>query len=141
MLRPYDHVTLSTMDGLSTMEFVLCHLNTGPSVIGESGAEWYAKDEGGNSVILFEGNMVKLPGQAYNKDVLLHEPAFYRERGQRRVRIDIRDLCRDIYAGKLAGTSIDDNYVRWQWDIQNMTLKNNNETWLLRVFTMGGWWL
>jgi len=135
MLQPYDHVVLSDM------EFVLCHRNRGPPMIEEGVAEWYAKDEGGNRVVLAERDMVKLSSQAYNKEVLLHEPVFYRERGQQRVRIDILDMVRDIYAGKLTGTSVDANYIQWQWDIQDLTLKNNNETWLLRVFTLGGWWL
>jgi len=134
MLNPFDHVLISTM------EFVLCHKTYGTSLIDE-GTMWTARDEFGNKVGLSDSHMKKLLPQAYNYDTPLYEPVFYRERGNKRIRIEIVDMLKEIYNGKVSGTSIDTDYTRWQWNIQDLIVKNTNETWLLRVFSPGGWWL
>lgn len=135
MLQPFDHVLISSM------EFVLCRRNTAKSMLDDGKDEWHAKDESGNSVVLSDRCMKKLLPQAYNKDILIYEPVFYRERGNQRIRIEILDMLSQINSGEVSGTSVDAKYTRWQWNIQDFTIKNTNETWLLRVFTPGGWWL
>jgi len=135
MLQPFDHVLISDV------EFVLCYRNTGESMLDTENNEWYAKDEFGNSVVVSDKYMKKLLPQAYNNDTPIYEPVFYRERGGKRIRIEIMDMFKCVCGGKVSGKSIDTDYTRWQWNIQDLIVKNTNETWLLRVFTPGGWWL
>lgn len=134
MLNPFDHVLISTM------EFVLCHKTSDTSLI-DDGVVWIARDEFGNNVGLSDKSMRKLLPQAYNYDTPIYEPVFYRERGNKRIRIEIVDMLQAIYSGKVSGTSTDDKNTKWQWNIQDLTIKNINETWLMRVFSPGGWWL
>jgi hypothetical protein len=135
MFRPFDHVTIGTM------EFVLTHKNTRESFSDTPNCEWYAKDEYGNKVGIVSTNMVKIPVQGYEHNVPVKNPVFFRERGNQRIRMELPDVLRDIIDVKTSGRTVDVKYTRWDWNIEDLTIKNNNETWLLRVFTPGGWWL
>jgi len=134
MLQPFDHVDISGM------EFVLCYKNNGVSMF-DSGDEWHAKDELGNSVGLSARSMKKILPQAYHNDVPITKPLFYRERGNNRIPIEIVGMFDEMSEGNVSGTSVDADFTRWEWNLTELTIKNQNETWLLRVFTPGGWWM
>jgi hypothetical protein len=135
MLRPFDHVTLGTM------EMVLLYKNPKETFSTAPKVEWRAKDEYGNRIGVTSSGMVKLPVQGFEHDVPITVPVFFRERGDQRIRMDLPDVLRDVNAFKTSGTTVDEKYNRWEWDIEDLTIKNRDETWLLRVFTPGGWWL
>jgi hypothetical protein len=135
MWQPFDHVIAGDL------EFVLLHKNQGESFSDTPKREWSAKDQFGNRVGITSTGLSKLPIQGFEYDVPITEPVFFRERGDHRIRMDLPDVLRDINAYKTSGTTVDEKYTRWKWNIEDLTIKNANETWLLRVFTPGGWWL
>lgn len=134
MLRPFDHVTLCDM------ELVLLYRNHEKTLFGENGPEWYAKDPYGNKIGVMGTNLYKLPVQAYNENTPMEEPAFFRERGNKLIRVKDDRMLKEVYNNCTSGKVIINN-VLWDWNTHNLTIKNQDETWLLRVFTMGGWWL
>lgn len=134
ILRPFDHVMLCDM------EMVLLYKNYKKRFFDEDVTEWYVKDEYGNKIGVSEKNLYLIPVQAYDNNVPMKEPAFFMERGNKQIRINNRYLVESIYLGQTNGDVTFKNKM-WHWNIEDLTIKNQDETWLLRVFTMGGWWL
>tara|TARA_B100001559_G_C16304633_1_gene531262 strand:+ start:46 stop:453 length:408 start_codon:yes stop_codon:yes gene_type:complete len=135
MWQPFDHVAAGDL------EFVLLYKTQGKSFSDTPKCEWRAMDQFGNRVGITSVGLVKLPVQGFEYGVPITEPVFFRERASQCIRMDLPDVLKDIKAYKTSGTAVERKLTRWEWNIEDLTIKNADETWSLRVFTPGGWWL
>ena len=137
-MKPFDHVILSDM------EFMLWYKKKGRPIFPNGGDEWYALDQNKEKVGIPTEFAVVLTSQCTYREKWVHKPIFFGERldnGEwRQFEIKNAKMRSDIENGILEGSFTEEG-VTWKWNIKDLTLFKNEERWLLRIMTPGGYWL
>jgi len=129
---------------IEDMEFMLWYKNDGPVFFENEGDEWYAMDSQKRKVGISERLARRLPSQCTHFGVWVHTPKFFGERLVDKVwhefEIKNAQMILDVQNHRTDG-EFTENGTIWKWNIKDLTLFKNEERWLLRVMTPGGYWL
>lgn len=135
-MRPFDHVLLCGV------EFMLWYKND--EKLDEEDTEWYALDIYKNKVCISQRNMTVMPSQCTYYGEWVTDTKFFGELlvngNWQQFEIKNTKMHNDVQNGSTYG-EFTENDIHWQWDIQKLTLYKNEEKWLLRIMTPGGFWL
>jgi hypothetical protein len=137
-MKPFDHVTIADM------EFMIWYKNKGSPMLPNGGDEWYALDQNKEKVGICTEFATLLPSQCTYWCEWVHKPRFFGERlidGEwHQFEIKNAQMRSEVENDMLKGRFTIKGVV-WKWNIQDLTLFKNEERWLLRIMTPGGYWL
>ena len=137
-MKPFDHVIIANM------EFMLWYKNDGQSFFENDCDEWDALDLQKRKVGISERLAHRLPSQCTHYGVWVHKPKFFGERlvdnQWHEFEIKNAQMISDVQNNRTCG-EFTKNGIVWKWNIKDLTLFKDNERWLLRVMTPGGYWL
>ena len=135
MLLPFDHVTIQDY------EFVLHYKHKGPSMFDGNAAGWHAIDTYGNDVCIRQQDVKKLEPFIFKGMTRFEEPTFFKVDDGRWQRVDSEQMHHDINLGHLSGGFTTKDGHSNTWNIQTMTIEDNEDIYTLKILTRGGWWL
>jgi len=135
MLLPFDHVTIQDY------EFVLHYKHKGPSMFDGNAAGWHAIDTYGNDVCIRQQDVKKLEPFIFKGMTRFEEPTFFKVDDGRWQRVDSEQMHHDINLGHLSGGFTTKDGHSNAWNIQTMTIEDNEDIYTLKILTRGGWWL
>lgn len=137
-MRPFDHVLIAGM------EFMLWYKNDSAPFFEQKGVEWYALDSEKRKVGISEHFATHLPSQCTHYGVWVYQPKFFGERlvDNKWYEFEIKNakMSSDVQNNRTYG-EFTENGILWKWNIKDLTLFKDDEKWLLRIMTPGGYWL
>tara|TARA_B100000780_G_scaffold180207_1_gene126365 strand:- start:310 stop:696 length:387 start_codon:yes stop_codon:yes gene_type:complete len=128
-MNPFNHIRISDF------EAILLYKNKQERIFDNGYDEWHALDMYGNKICISRQYMCLINSG---------EPSFYREKRIKgkwmTVKIPNEHMRTQITSGSTCGKFMDTGTV-WEWDLEKLSLWSNNECWMMRIMTPGGFWI